>query len=60
MTFSPGYKYVEKFRRGIQLYMLESKDFILNFKLKNGNNQLASFNGHSINFRISNKEIYSF
>ena len=26
--FDPGYKYKEKFRGGIQWYMMESKDFI--------------------------------
>ena len=54
----PGYKYIEKIRGGIQWFMMESKDIISSicFKLKNENNQLVSFNGQSINFRLSIKE----
>ena len=59
MDVSPGYKYIENFCGGIQWYMMESKDIISNisFKLKNENNQLVSFNGQSITFRLSIKEI---
>ena len=59
MDFDPGYKYIEKFRGGVQWYMMKSKDFISSicFKLKNENNQRVSFNGQSITFRISIKEI---
>ena len=59
MTVDPGYKYVEKFSGGISWYMMQSKDIISNicFKLKNENNQLVSFNGQSITFRLSIKEI---
>ena len=59
MDVDPGYKYIEKFRGGIQWYMMESKDIIscICFKLKNENNQLVSFNGQSITFRLSIKEI---
>ena len=48
-----GYKFLKQFRGGVQWYMLESKDFIsgVNFKLKNENNVLVSFNGPSITFR---------
>ena len=55
----PGYKYIEKFRGGVQWYMMESKDIISNicFKLKNENNEIVSFNGQSITFRLSMKEI---
>ena len=55
----PGYKDIEKFRGGISWYMLESKDFIssINFKLKNENSQLVSFNGQSVTFRLSIKEV---
>ena len=55
----PGYKYIEKFRGGVQWYMMESKDVISNisFKLKNENNQLVSFNSQSVTFRLSIKEI---
>ena len=59
MTVDPGYKYVEKFFGGISWYMMQSKDIISSncFKLKNENNQLVSFNGQSITFRLSIKEI---
>ena len=55
----PGYKYIEKFRGGIQWYMMESKDIISSicFKLKNEYNQIVSFNRQSITFRLSIKEI---
>ena len=55
----PGYKYIEKFRGGVQWYMMESKDIIssISFKLKNENGNLVSFNGQSITFRLSIKEI---
>ena len=56
MTLDPGYKYVESFTGGITWYMMESKDVIC-FKLKNENNQIVSFNGQSITFRLSIKEI---
>ena len=37
MNVDPGYKYTEKFRGGVQWYMMESKDIISSicFKLKN-------------------------
>ena len=56
---SPGYKHVCRFEGGIQLYMMESKDVIssISFKLKNENNELVSFNGQSISFSLSIKEI---
>ena len=59
MDVDPGYKYIEKFRGGVSWYMLETKDFIssINFKLKNENSQLVSFNGQSITFRLSIKEV---
>ena len=59
MTVSPGYKYVEKFSGGISWYMMQSQDIVSSncFKLKNENNQLLSFNGQSITFRLSIKEI---
>ena len=59
MDVDPGYKYIENFRGGIQWYMMESKDIISSicFKLKNENNQIVSFNGQSITFRLSIKEI---
>ena len=59
MTVDPGYKYVEKFSGGVKWYMMESKDIISSicFKLKNENGNLVSFNGQSITFRLSIKEI---
>ena len=59
MDVSPGYKYIHKFRGGIQSYMMDSKDIIssINFRLKNENNELVSFNGQSISFRLSIQEI---
>ena len=62
MDVNPGYKYIGKFRGKIQWYMMESKDNISSncFKLKNENNQLVSFNGQSITFRISIKEIKNY
>ena len=54
----PGYKYIGKFRGGVQWYMMESKDVIssISFKLENENNELVSFNVQSITFRLSIKE----
>ena len=59
MTVNPGYKYVERFFGGISWYMMENKVIISSicFKLKNENNQLVSFNGQSITFRLSIKEV---
>ena len=59
MDVDPGYKYIEKFRGGVQWYMVESKDIISSicFKLKNENNHLVSFNGQSLTFSLSIKEI---
>ena len=59
MTVDPGYKNVEKFSGGISWYMMQSKDNIpsICFKLKKENSQLVSFNGQSITFRLSIKEV---
>ena len=59
MDVDPGYKYIETFRCGVRRFMMESKDVIssIRFKLKNENNQLVSFNGQSVTFRLSIKEI---
>ena len=59
MTVDPGYIYVEKFSGGVSWYMMQSKDIISSicFKLKNENNQLVSFNGQSVTFRLSIREI---
>ena len=55
----PGYIYFEKFRGGVQRYMMESKDLIspICFKLRNESNKLISFNGQSLTFRLSIKQI---
>ena len=59
MDVDPGYKYIEKFRGGIQCFMMNTKDFIssINFKLKNENDDFVSFSGQSITFRLSIKEV---
>ena len=59
MDISPAYKYIEKFRGGVQWYMMDTKDFYssINFKLKNGNNKPVSFIGQSVNFRASIEEV---
>ena len=59
MDVDPGYKYIQKFCGGVQWYMTESNDIISSicFKLKNENGNLVSFNGQSITFRLSIKEI---
>ena len=58
MDVNPGYKYIEKFHGGVQWYMMEEKDVISSicFNLRNENNQLVSFNGQSVKFRLSIKE----
>ena len=59
MTVNPGYKYVKRFAGGVASYMLHTNDFIssINFKLKNENNELVSFKGQSVIFRLSIKEV---
>ena len=59
IVVAPGYKYKEKFRGGVQWYKMEPKDIFSSicFKLKNENNQLVSFNGQSITFRLSLSEV---
>ena len=58
MDVDPGYKFIEKLRGGVQWYMMESNDIIpsICFKLKNENNQMVSFNGQIITFRLSINE----
>ena len=59
MDVDLGFKYIEKFRGGVHWFMVESKDIIssLCFKTKTENNQIVSFNGQSITFRLSINEI---
>ena len=60
MDVYPGYEKKEKFRDGDQWYMMECKDFVSSicFKFKNENNQLVSFIGQRISFRLSVEKIY--
>ena len=59
VTVNPGYKYVERFAGGVAWYMLHTNDFIssFNFKIKNENGDIVSFNGQSVTFRLSVKEV---
>ena len=59
MDVNPGYKYIEKFRGGVQWYSMESKDILSSicFKLKNEHSINVSFIGQSLTFRLSIKEI---
>ena len=59
MVVDPGYKYIEKFTAGNQWYLMDTKDFIssINFNLKIENGNLVSFNGQSITFRLSIREV---
>ena len=55
----PGYKYKDSFAGGITWHMMKGKDFKSSycFELKNENNQIVSFDGQSIIFRLSIKYI---
>jgi len=59
MDADPVNNWIENFRGIIQWHMMESKDFIsgINSKLKNENGKLVSFNGQSVTFRLSIKEL---
>ena len=59
MDVNSGYQYIEKIGSGVQWYLRESKDILSSvcFKLRNEKNQLVPFNGQSITFRLSIKEI---
>ena len=58
MDVGPGYKYIEKFRGGVQWYMIESKDnnSSICFKMKNENNLHVSFNGKVLLFDYQSKK----
>ena len=60
MDVDPGFKCVENFRGEVQWHMMECMDCISNFsfRLRNENGNLVSFNGQSITFRLSFKEIH--
>ena len=55
VNVNPGFKFIERFSGDVTWYMMESKDVIssISFKLKIENNELVSFNGQSITFRLS-------
>ena len=59
MDVDPGYKYIKKFRGDVQWYMMKSEAFIssISIKLKNEKNDFELFNGQSIKFILSIKEI---
>ena len=59
MTVGPGYDIVKKFVLGISWYMMESNyfDSSISFILKNESIALVSFNGQSITFSLSIKEV---
>ena len=59
MDVDTGYKYIEKFRGGVQWYMMESKDITSSicFKFKNENGNFVSFSGQSVTFRLSIKKV---
>ena len=58
-TVDPGYKHVDKFSGGISWYMMQSKDIISSIclKLKIEKGTVVSFNGQTVTFRLSIKEI---
>ena len=55
MNINPGFKFVKKIFVGVTWYMMERKDIVSSncFKSKIEINQLVSFNGQSITFRLS-------
>ena len=59
MQVSPGHKFINRFEGGVQWCMIDTKDVISSicFELKNENNEIVSFNGQSISFRLSKKGI---
>ena len=59
MDVDPGYKYIGEFRDGVQWYMMDTKVLIpsINFKLKKEDGNSVSFNGQSITFRLSIREV---
>ena len=60
MTVDPGYKYEEKFFGGVTWYIMEKTDVVssISSNLRNEHNELVSFNGQSVTFRLSSNEIY--
>ena len=56
---NPGFKYIEKFRVGIQWFKMDSKEFISNisFESKNDNGDIVSCNCQSKTFRLTKEQI---
>ena len=59
LDVNPGFRYIGQFRGNIQWYMMNTKDFIssISFLLQIQNDNLASFNGQSITFRLPIREV---
>ena len=59
MKISPRHKYTANVRDAVQWYMLKNEDFVssVSFELRSENNEIVSFNGQSITFRLSIKEV---
>ena len=59
MPIDAAYKCVGNFHGVINWFMMSSKDFTsnINFKIKTEIGELVSFNGKSITFRLSSKEV---
>ena len=63
MNVYSGYKYLNKFKIGLQWHMMEAKHFIskMDFEFKKKENgDLVAFCGLSVTFRLSIKKIYFF
>ena len=58
MDVDPGCKNKVKLRGGVQWCMMQSQDFnsSIGLRIKNENNELVSFGGQSITFRLSIKQ----
>ena len=59
LDVDPGNGFFENCKEGVQLCMMESKDFISNFsfELKNENGSIVTFNGQSKIFHSSYKDV---
>ena len=59
MDVDLGLKNIELVSDGVQLYIMSSKHIFSNnsFILKKENGELVTFNGHSIPFRLSIREV---
>ena len=59
MDIDPKYEHIEKFRGGVPMFVMESKDFISNIvsKVETKSGELVSINGRTISFPLSFKEV---